>query len=215
MARAMTEQAKKEKSEFILDKAFELFEVNTFKSFRMDDLAKKCEISKGLLFKYFRTKEMLFLSMLDREYLKMLQAYEKEFFKNDSITPQDLKDVLIELTRTIFLPNTPLIRLNMIKGTILEQNIDYEFAKNQKLEFAQASGNTFQMIMHKLNGITPDEFMNIFNMHGALLFGYMHSVTTSEVMKKVISDNNLSQFEINPTEATVKAISLIVDKHFK
>lgn len=214
MARAMTEQAKKEKSEYIITKAFELFNENTFKSFKMDELAKNCEISKGLLFKYFRTKEMLFLSMLDREYSKMLIAYESEFCKYEKVTPNVLKEVLVHLTNTIYLPDTMLIRLNMIKGSILEQNIDYEFARAQKLGFAAESNKVFQKIMMRLDGITPEQFMNIFNIHGSLLFGFMHSVTTSKVMKKVIEDEGLSQYETNPTLETTKALILVIDSYF-
>ena len=92
MPRAMTEQAKKEKSKFILKKAFELYEKRTFKTFKMDELAQVCEMSKGILFKYFRTKEMLFLSMLDQEYEKMLEAYEYAFLLHDTITPDVVRD---------------------------------------------------------------------------------------------------------------------------
>lgn len=214
MARAMTEQAKKEKSEYILDHAFKLFETNTFKQFKMDDLAKECGISKGLLFKYFRTKEMLFLSMLDREYMIMLDEYESSFMKHEKVTPLVLKEVLIDLTNTIFLPETALIRLNMIKGSILEQNIDYEFAKEHKLRFAHASEATFTKIMMKLASITPEQFMNIFNIHGSLLFGFMHSVTTSPVIKQVLKDEGLSQFEVNPTSETIKSLTLVIDSYF-
>jgi AcrR family transcriptional regulator len=214
MARAMTEQAKKEKSEFIIDSAFKLFEEKSFKDFKMDDLAKLCGISKGLLFKYFRTKEMLFLSMLDREYSTMLEQYEKEFNKFEVINPENLKTVLINLTKSVLLPITPLIRLNMIKGTILEQNIDYKFAENQKLGFTNLFNNTFSRIVTKLEGITTEEFMNIFNIHGALLFGYLHSVTTSSVIKQVIEDHNLKQFEIDPTQETIKAIIMFIDNYY-
>ncbi len=215
MARAMTDEAKKIKSDLILNNAFKLFETNTFKSFKMDELAKMSSMSKGILFKYFRSKEMLFLSMLDKEYMTMLDEYNKLFSVYDKITPSVLKEVFTILTRTILLPNTPLMRLNMIKGSILEQNIDYEFAKEHKLRFFESTQVTFGSIMNKLDGLTPEEFMNMFHIHGALLFGYMHSVTESKVIKQVLHDHNLMQFEIDPTEKTIESLNIVLDSYFK
>ncbi len=68
MARAITETAKAEKANHILEKAYELYEKGTFKSIKMIDIANASGVSKGTMFNYFSTKEKLFLEILKREY---------------------------------------------------------------------------------------------------------------------------------------------------
>lgn len=215
MARAMTEEAKKEKSEFILNSAFKLYENTTFKTFKMDELAKECNVSKGILFKYFRSKEMLFLSMLDKEYEKMMLAIKRDFEEVSVVNKDNLKEILLRETDNLYKPNSPLIRLNMIKGSILEQNIDYEFAKEQKLKFTKLMGTVMMGIMSKLDGITAEEFSRVFSVQGSLLFGFLHSVTSSKVMKQVIDDCNLTQYEIDPIKETKESLEIFIDGYLK
>lgn len=211
MARAMTDQAKKEKSNYILDKAFELFETKSFKEFRMSDLAKLADMSKGLLFNYFRSKEMLFMSMLDRQHDYMMETIRDDFSQYDEIDTQVIKKVFLKETETLYHPSTPLIKLNLIKSTILEQNIDYDFAVNQKLSFIKKSQELYQEIISRLKDVSPEEFMKVFTVHVTLLFGYLHQVTTSSVIKQVLKDYNLTQFEIDPIKETKESLKIFID----
>ncbi len=66
--RAMTDAAKQEKSNAILDKAATMFLQYDYDKIRMSDIAKEMGISNGILFVYFKSKETLFFMLLLREY---------------------------------------------------------------------------------------------------------------------------------------------------
>ncbi len=211
MARAMTLEAKEEKKAFIIKEAFKLYENSTFNDFRMIDLAQACNMSKGILFKYFKTKEILFFNMLDIEYKHMLDKLEDAFSNETLITVDRLKDILARLTREVFDPNTTLVRLTRIKNVILEQNVDYDFAVKHKVELTKQSDEAMRHIVKKLSGITGEQFAKIFSVHSALLYGYLNNCSTSEVMKKVIKDHGLSRYEIDPIEETIETLSIFID----
>lgn len=215
MFRATDSKAKQEKKQLIIDEAFSLYEETNFKTFKMDVLAKRCNVSKGLLFKYFSTKEQLFFEMLDLEYIKMFKEIENVFINYEIITPVILKESLIKITRTLFATCNPLSRLTRIKNIILEQNIDYEFAKNHKLNLTEISKNVLENISRRLDGITKEEFLNIFEIHGALLYGNLISCSTSNVIKQVIKDYNLVEYDVDPIEKTIKQLSLFIDNYLK
>ena len=70
--RTMTEAAKGQKWELILDKAAELLLEQSFEQIKMMELAQSLGMLKGTLFVYFKTKETLFLSLLWQEYQRRL-----------------------------------------------------------------------------------------------------------------------------------------------
>lgn len=214
MSRAMTASAKLEKKNFILEQAFKIYEESSFSQFRMIDLAHACKLSKGILFRYFNTKEILFFHMLDIEYEKMFRILEDEFLKYEVIDIDVLKETLIYLTRTLFQPDTLLVRLSRIQNVILEQNIDYEFAAEHKLKMAKLSAESMKKISKRFSGINLTQFGKIFSVHSALLYGYLHSCTTSPIIKKVIKEYDLKQFDMDPLEETIDALSIYIDGYF-
>jgi AcrR family transcriptional regulator len=214
MARAMTKEAKEEKRKWIIEQAFLLYKDNTFHSFRMEDLANHCNISKGLLFKYFRTKEILFFQMLDQEYTEMFHATKQAFLQHEFITKEVIKETLIGLTYKLFQPTSMLVRLSRIKNIILEQNIDYEYAAHHKISLSEISGQMFMEIEKRLKGVSPKEFQNVFSVNTALLYGFLNSCTTSDVMKQVIKEYNLKQYDIDPIKETVDAFTIYINGYF-
>ncbi len=64
MARARTETAKDQKRLVLLDAAMDEFFERGFAAARMDDIAKRANVSKGTLYLYFKSKEDLFRSLI-------------------------------------------------------------------------------------------------------------------------------------------------------
>ena len=76
--RAMTEEAKEIKANQILDQAASWLLKMNYEKIKMSDLAKSMNMSNGILYVYFKTKETLFLCLLWREYEKRLSYLEKK-----------------------------------------------------------------------------------------------------------------------------------------
>lgn len=64
MARARTDLAKDQKRLVLLDAAMDEFFERGFAAARMDDIARRANVSKGTLYLYFKSKEELFRSLI-------------------------------------------------------------------------------------------------------------------------------------------------------
>lgn len=135
--RAMTEAAKREKANQILDIAAQLLLTTDYRKIRMIDLARKMGISNGIIYVYFKTKETLFLCLLWREYQKRL-SYLINLAKQEELSCfADAKRMfLAELTHLI--DTSPIyIRLATLRTTILETNTDADMLQNMHTQFLE------------------------------------------------------------------------------
>jgi len=63
--RAISQDAKAEIKQLMLRAALDEFYENGFAAARMDDIAKRCDYSKGTLYLYFTSKEALFYGLIE------------------------------------------------------------------------------------------------------------------------------------------------------
>ncbi|HIE30743.1 TPA: TetR/AcrR family transcriptional regulator, partial [Candidatus Poribacteria bacterium] len=59
---------KEDKKEFIIEASRELFARFGLKKTTMDEIAKKCGMSKATLYYYFKSKEDIFRAVIDKEF---------------------------------------------------------------------------------------------------------------------------------------------------
>lgn len=126
MRRARSDEEKRERRDGILAVALGMYEAApSFGAFTMAGLAERAGLAKGTLYLYFRSKEELFLALLE--------ALLGEWFDEiDTRTGADAAawdaahaaGVLAESVRG----RTTLARLLTILGTILEHNVDHDTA---------------------------------------------------------------------------------------
>lgn len=74
----------KESREHILRIAFGLFLQENFKEVTLKEIVKKTGLSKGAFYHYFKSKEQLFLEVIDHYFSKMI-AFDYEQFSKDSL----------------------------------------------------------------------------------------------------------------------------------
>ncbi len=77
MKRARNDNEKLSRREDILGAAAALFEENSFRNVTMAALAEKAKIAKGTVFLYFKTKESVYLTLLEQ----MLDAWAQEMLE--------------------------------------------------------------------------------------------------------------------------------------
>jgi len=199
MSRALTKEAKREKSEFIINQAFVLFNNKTFREFKMDDLAKRCNFSKGIIFRYFRSKEVLFLSMLVREYNAKLQKVLDALIDlpDHSIPLKEIKTYLLKMMRDDLYNNTYYIRLLTIKCSILEQNLDYNFARDYETVIHDNYNIVLNLFARKIEFIGQEILRDVFTVMDSIVEGYLSKILRSDVINEVVENENLYQFQID------------------
>lgn len=119
----------KSKEDMILDVAKKVMEQKGFYNARMEDIAALAGIAKGTLYLYFKSKEELFLKLMDREYSKVIELLAGDVTESCT-TARKIEAVVdkflnyMEENRDFFLSimyEAPSIKKKGIKKRMLEK----------------------------------------------------------------------------------------------
>lgn len=209
--RARSQEAKEEKAGVILDMTAKMFTTTEYENIKMAEIAKALGISNGILFVYFKTKEMLFLQLLIREYAKRLDNMEQRIKTYDISNYELFKKLVLDEMTDIIEDSDMYIRLISIRGAILEKNIDLEVM----IEFKQWFYNRFKevsLIIHeKCKVFSTDEIMEIFLIQESILVGCkLCSSLPSEVLN-IIDKYQMEGFKFSFKENALKTMVSYLD----
>ncbi len=123
--RARSPQQKAERRAHILLAAADFFSRQRFESIALTDIARQAGVTKAALYRYFPSKEALFLEL----YLNELEALAEGELNKALPLWEALADVLV--SRSLF------CRLTAILHSVLEQNLDVGQARTFKLTLLQ------------------------------------------------------------------------------
>lgn len=109
---------KEERPDEIADAAFEIFAERGFERARVDDVAKRAGVSKGLMYVYFKTKEELFKAVITR----ILTPRIDSLFKDIETTELSAEEILRGPVRQFMrrLPDSParvVLKLMISEGS--------------------------------------------------------------------------------------------------
>lgn len=119
--RARSPQQKAERRAQILQAAASAFEKERFQAIALADIARQAGVTKAALYRYFPSKEALFLGL----YLSELESLTLSQMVDEKSLSEQLADILV--ARPLF------CRLTAILHSVLEQNLDEEQAREFKL----------------------------------------------------------------------------------
>jgi AcrR family transcriptional regulator len=198
MKRAMTENAKTEKAKLILDTAYELYKKSTFDEIKMSDIAKAANVSKGTLFFYYGTKEILFMGILFLEYEKRYQNFANLILSLETMTYEEFKTLFLTEMESILDQDSILIRLSAIKNTILEKNIDYDTAIKASMGLYASLEKIVNLLTERVEYLTVESSFDLLLAQNAIIVGYVNMASIPDVLRKVIDDNDdLKGFRID------------------
>ena len=85
MKRAISEAAKDQRRDLILDAALEEFFESGFRAARMDDIARRAGISKGTVYLYFNSKEEVFTALVTSIALPKIEHIEQTLKRSGNV----------------------------------------------------------------------------------------------------------------------------------
>lgn len=148
MRRAYRPDQKEIRRQSILAGARGLFQETAYGDLRMTDLAERLALGKGTIYLYFRTKEALFLAVLQQE----LEAWFAAAAERLEATPAGAAPALVAETLVRELVQRPLLaKLQALLHGVLEQNVPPAEAH----AFAQALQAGVQRVGERLERVLP------------------------------------------------------------
>ncbi|WP_054735084.1 TetR/AcrR family transcriptional regulator [Secundilactobacillus similis] len=167
----LTKKQKAVRANKIAEAAWQLFETRPFTKITMAEIAKNANVSKGTLFNYFDCKESLFMTLLLTGYQQYFDDVIKLIEAQATLSTKAFMDLLLSQTKVLIETRPTLVRLNALRGPVLEQGANMEqtvsyreklYAKNQELGEA---------VIERIPSLTVKEVSQLMLVQSAIISG--------------------------------------------
>jgi AcrR family transcriptional regulator len=191
--RAVGTEQKEIKRRAILDAALSLFEESEGELATVADVAKRADIAKGTVYLYFRTREEIYMTLLEDFINRWIS------FLEDLARPDGEKTVSALVSRIcIYIEEKPaFMKLASIFNGILEKNIDFETAYACKVNLRERVIAAARIISGLVPGLSPDLAARMILRSFALSIGLWQIAEPAPILKKVLEKEELSLLKID------------------
>lgn len=175
MSNIYTTNQKDARRQSIMQAAVQLFKTQGYSEITMKQIADTVGTSKGTTFHYFATKEDLFMSILLENYQQFFTDLLIKLEGYSQISEEVYVSFMVDQTENLIRNHDVLVRLNTIRGPILEgkANMDETVAKRNNLY--AISKQVGQKLFEKTNGLlTQNQFSHIFIIQSGIISGLMN-----------------------------------------
>lgn len=191
--RARKAEHKQERREIILATALELFERNSFSHVTMAQIAQECGLAKGTVYLYFKTKEELFLALLDAELDAWFASVGTALSKGSAGKPA----ALANLAAASLAERRALRKLLAIMAGVLEHNVDFETALAFKERLATRARGGGALLESALTFLRPGEGTPLLLHLYGLAIGLQQLAEPAPVMQQALKLDHLKDFRID------------------
>ncbi len=204
MPRFLTAEEKQQKYDLIFCNAVDMFDHMLFREITLSELAKKCDIAKGTIFKYFKTKENLFSFILYSEYDTWVEEETDALNSHEKFTNEEFLEFTKIRTRQIFEKHMRLVRLTSIKRTILDKNIEPELYASLVNKFTQQMRGVAELASSKTPGISVEKMFALYEAwHMAVVGSYNLGMSQENIQKmKDVGIENVHTIDVAETALT-------------
>ncbi len=126
MAQPRYQRRKEERPQEITEAAFQAFAEKGYAATRVEEVAQRAGVSKGLLYLYFKTKEELFKAVIKSIVIRRVDALVAALEKTELSSEDFLRGPLLEFMKSV--PGSPVavvIRLMVSEGHRHPDLVDY------------------------------------------------------------------------------------------
>ncbi|MGH1345102.1 MAG: TetR family transcriptional regulator [Nannocystales bacterium] len=190
--RARNHEDKQARRAAILSEADALLGSHPYARITMAQVAAQSGLAKGTLYLYFRSKEELFLALLERELVAWFGALRERLATLPTVNP----DVLGQEFASSLETRRTLSDLLVILHTILEQNVDAPAALAFKLvlrDQIHAAGEALELVWPPLpKGSGPRTLLRMY----ALLIGLRQIAFPSPVIADILAREDMASLRV-------------------
>jgi AcrR family transcriptional regulator len=195
MLRARGDEDKQERRIGILTTAWRMYTRDpSYAGFTMAALAKQVGLAKGTLYLYFRTKEELFLALLESGFDAWFDAIDARMdAAAGEWTPEDAAELVVRSVRG----RETLARLLSIQPAIVEHNVEFQAALRFKRNVLRRAEATGARLERRLSWLRPGEGARFLVHLHALVIGVWQLAEPSPVVRRVMEAPELQPARVD------------------
>lgn len=176
-----TQAQKEAKRQTIMRAAMQLFEQQSYATITMRQIAETVGSSKGTTFRYFATKEDLFMSILLERYQAYFKVRIETLQQGPQLTASGFSEWLVDQTENLIVNHAPLVRLNAIRGPILEGKANMAETVAQRHRLYAVSQQLGRVLVQKTDGLlTQTQFSHLLIIQSGQISGLMSMASLAQ-----------------------------------
>lgn len=177
--RACSDEAKGQRRRAILEAAMEIYRESSLETFSMAHLAQRVGLAKGTLYLYFRTKEEIFLRLLEEEFTSWSDAIDSSLEQGTDI------DRFLDLLGRTLADRPEMVRL-MGQLHLLGHNVSYEQALEFKQRLLERTMQTGRLLERNFRFLEHTDGARLLMRIHALVIGFQHLAMPAPVVARVL-----------------------------
>lgn len=205
--RARSDEQKEQRVKEIIAATERLYNKSKYQNITFAKIAKEAGFTRSNLYKYFRSKEDIFLELLISDFRSWKNDIKQQFNDDDILLIDDFAKKWINALNN----NQRLIELISILYLHLEKEATYDSLLKLKSEFNKEFFETVQLISNKLPGLNEDKAIKFFNMQNALVVGLIQTCDLSENQVKILERKEFSHYKIDFDQTLKESIIFILN----
>ena len=205
--RARTEDKKTERKEMILRAALALFKKNSYEGLSFNGIAFEAGFTKSNMYRYFSSKEEIFLNIFS----KFFQEWVKDYIKGlKKLKEEENTYHFAETWTNSFNKHNEFLDLMPILFVSLEKNSSYE----QLYEFKKVAKALLYKISLEITRIYPDISVemafNFLNLSYAATSSFWSASTENEALKRIYEQDIFKNLKIDFEKDISNSIEIII-----
>lgn len=178
--RAVNDEQKAVRRLNILEAAWHLFHNKSFDEISILDIAKDAGLAKGTLYLYFKSKEEVFLALLEDRFNAWFDVIDNSLRHR----PHDAESITRLFAQTLH-ERRHLVALFAISHAILEQKVSYDAALQYKQALGQRVQITGELLEQHLAHLRPGDGIRVLLEAYAALIGVESLATPAPVVQEI------------------------------
>jgi len=194
---SLTVGQKAEKARAIALVARQQFEKKSFSQITMAEIAKQAGVSKGTLFNYYESKESLFMTLLLDGYCDYFESMIVTVNQQKTFELADFIQLLLDETAELITKHATLVRLNALRGPILEQGANLDQTVAHRKALYETNERLAQIICQRVTRLSVEEVSQLFLVQSAIISGLMNLSALDEFQQQPLVEQDFDHFRIN------------------
>jgi AcrR family transcriptional regulator len=191
--RARSEEQKEVRIQEIVSATERLYDSHRYEDITFVQIAKEAGFTRSNLYKYFISKEEIFLEFLKHDMKLWKDELLNNFLDSNSYSIDKFIDIWIDVLQN----NRRLTELTSILYLHLEKEASYESLLNFKRSFIK---DFEQVVIHltcKIKGFTTEKVAEFISMQGMIGIGLYQMTDLSENQQKILEQPEYAQWKID------------------